>query len=634
MCFPEEGVQKGFRRLQEVSSNRSKWATLPITEKLDILEEIEALMVREMDYEDFIASGKKGAEMRGYDVDNTVEGEFAAAYETLIFTLNAKKEVDDMIKAYKIRAGLSEPPKKLTKGNFETRKAINGQVVTKTFPITPDDHRGFYGHFQCEVWMDSSKIQDESQVEAFAFEKAWEDAVGKEGGLMIVLGAGNQPMLSFVDIMHAMYIRNFVVYFKQHPIRRYMNDLFERIYAPLITRGYLAVEAHSTNERCAALIYHPDVDALHMTGGKATHDLLVWGLDSEQREHNLKANNPKLKNVTSELGAITPWVIVPGKYTKAEMKSQAGILANFVKYNASCNCNAPKCVVVAEDWDQKEEFLQMIEDELANAPLPVAYYPNVEKRWKSFSDQYPDCKKIESKTGLGVVERKLRAGGLNDKPLLLPYLKIETAVDLETVSGKESASKEFAFKNEPFAPVLTFVTLQGTSQKNAMKFSKLASLFCNDYLFGSLSGTITAPPSILDDDSVQTLVAEMKYGCLCINNWSGLGYVFANTGMWGAFPGETLDAVESGIGKVGNTIAIPHFEKLVVSSPIVHVTHMTIKKDLKKEKNISEATTKYALNSSVSNLMKLIGAVLGVDLLKVGLACTSVVVASCAYFLR
>jgi hypothetical protein len=117
-----------------------------------------------------------------------VEGEFAAEEETLIFTLNAKREVDDMIRAYKIRAGVSEPPKNLTKGNFETRKAINGQVVTKTFPIFPEDHRGFYGHFQCEVWMDSSKVQDESQVEAFAFEKAWEDAVGKEGGLMIVLG--------------------------------------------------------------------------------------------------------------------------------------------------------------------------------------------------------------------------------------------------------------------------------------------------------------------------------------------------------------------------------------------------------------------------------------------------------------
>lgn len=334
MNISDKNVGKDVFRLQEVSKKRSEWATLSIVEKLAILEEIKTIMKEELGYDDYKASGKKGAEMKGFDVNNTVEGDFEATEEALVFCLAGQKEVDDMIKAYKIRAGLAKPPKKLTKGNFETRKAINGQVVTKTFPIVPQDRLGFFGHLQCEVWMDSSKIQDESQVEAFAFEKAWDDAVGKEGGLMIVLGAGNQPMLSFVDILKAMYTRNYVVYFKQHPIRTYVNDLYERIFAPLISRGYLAVEAHSTNERSSALVYHQEVDAVHITGGKATHDILVWGLDPKQREQNLKANTPKLKNVTSELGAISPWVIVPAKYTKAEIKSQAGILANFGTYSS------------------------------------------------------------------------------------------------------------------------------------------------------------------------------------------------------------------------------------------------------------------------------------------------------------
>ena len=325
-------IEKGFDRLEEVSKKRSEWATLPLTEKLTILEEIRTIMMKEMDFEDFKASGKVGARMKGFDVDNTVEGDFEATEEGFTYCMLVKGFLDDLIKAYKIRLGLEEAPKKFTKGNFETRKAINGQIVTKTFPIFPEDIKGISNHFHGEVWMDSSKIQDESQVEAFAFEEAWDEAVGKEGGLMMVLGAGNQAFLSFVDILQVTFTRNYVVYLKQHPIRNYANAIYERLLAPLLSRGYLAIEAHSTNKRSSDLVYHPEVDALHMTGGKATHDLLVWGVDSKEREQNLKARTPKVQNVTSELGAVTPWVVVPAKYTEAELTQQAQIVARFGRY--------------------------------------------------------------------------------------------------------------------------------------------------------------------------------------------------------------------------------------------------------------------------------------------------------------
>ena len=108
----------------------------------------------------------------------------------------------------------------------------------------------------------------------------------------------------------------------------------------------------------------------------------------------------------------------------------------------------------------------------------------------------------------------------------------------------------------------------------------------------------------------------------------------ATAGMWGAFPGENLDAVESGIGKVGNLIAIPYFEKFVVTSPIVHFGNLTLKEDLKKEIAIYESVGSFTLKSTAVNFIKVIGAVLGVDMMKVALFGTSVMVASCAYFLR
>eukprot|EP00536_Pseudo-nitzschia_multiseries_P003183 jgi/Psemu1/322904/estExt_fgenesh1_pg.C_470030 len=624
-------TNEDFGRLLEVSNKRAEWADLTVADKLDILKEVHHIVTKELTFEAWQEFGKASAEMMGYDPINTEEGGFEAAQQATVMALTAKDKIEGLISVYEIRAGLVKPPKEFTKGNAETRTAINGQVVVKTFPVMPRDKAGFFNHVRVESWLDQSKVQDESQVEVFAFDKAWEHSAGDKGGLMIVLGAGNQSMLTFVDILDAMYTRNYVVYLKQHPIRTFVNDILERIFAPLISRGYLAIETHTTNERCAALVYHSAVDALHITGGKATHDLLVWGSDPKEREQNLKENTPKVKSVTSELGAVSPWVVVPGKFTKKELESQARLVAAFIYANASCNCNAPKCVVVADEWDQKEEFLKCVDESMENHPLPVAYYPNTEQRWKKFSEQYPDAKKIESKTGMGIEERKLSAGGVNKKPLLLPYLKIETVVDLESDDGREAASNEVAFTNEPFAPVITVATLEGTSQNNLMKFATTASTFCNDYLYGTLSGTITTPPSLLEEDSVQTLIAEMKYGCIGVNNWGGYNYVTHQTGMWGAFPGETPDAVQSGIGRVGNTIALAHLEKAVLISPVTHASNITLNDNFKQEKRKMKAIAKYVLYERVGDLVELISAVTGVDLVKVGMVCASVAVVGCAY---
>jgi len=624
----------GFDRLERVSEKRSEWATLPVKEKLALLEEIRHIFTKDLKYEDWKNNGKETALMMGFDVD-TIEGNCEAEQQALSSIVILKNYIDGVILAYKIRAGISSPPKLLTKGNFKTRKAKNGQIVVQTFPTLPGDSTSLLSQFKGEVWMNSSKIQNESQVEAFDFKNAWDEAAGDDGGLMVVLGAGNQVFLTHIDILHGLFTRNHVVYMKQHPIRAYANDFLSRLFAPLISKGYLSIESHTTIERSSALVYHPDVDAIHLTGGKATHDALVWGTDPKERECNLKAKEPKLNAVvTSELGAVSPWVVVPGNYKKNGLKSQAAIIAKYIHSNASCNCNSPKCVIVAEDWDQKNEFLKIIEDELVDHPAPVAYYPNIEKRWENFANRYPESKRLESNTDMGVKERNLSAGGIKVMPLLLPYLQIEIKVDLDTDTGREAASKEYVFGNEPFAPMYTIVTLQGTSQNDIPKFVQTSSTFCNEYLFGTLSGSISTPESIYNDEDVQSLVADLKYGSICINNWAGFNYLAMNYGMWGAFPGEAIENVESGIGRIGNIIGIPYIEKFVLISPIVPTPAVQLNDDFKNEQRVAEALSRYFLNGSVGNLIRMLSAVTGINLISVGVACTSLGIACLAYYMK
>jgi hypothetical protein len=167
-----------------------------------------------------------------------------------------------------------------------------------------------------------------------------------------------------------------------------------------------------------------------------------------------------------------------------------------------------------------------------------------------------------------------------------------------------------------------------------LKFGSTASIFCNDYLFGTLSGSITTPPALLDDEGIQTLIAEMKYGSLGVNQWGGLNYLAQASGQWAAFPGEQLDAVQSGIGRIGNMIAIPDFQKFVLIGPIVSPSHSELKPDMKKEQRLLEAVMKFSLTGSIGNLINLLSEVTGINLMAALLTTSTVLVAGVAYFMK
>ena len=65
-------------------------------------------------------------------------------------------------------------------------------------------------------------------------------------------------------------------------------------------------------EQSQSLIHHPLVDQIHMTGGTNTHDAIVWG-DTPETQRRNKSNNTlfSFKPISSELGNVTPWLIIP-----------------------------------------------------------------------------------------------------------------------------------------------------------------------------------------------------------------------------------------------------------------------------------------------------------------------------------
>ena len=312
--------------------------------------------------------------------------------------------------------------------------------------------------------------------------------------------------------------------------------------------------------------------------------------------------------MTSELGCITPWIVVPTKYTRKQLVHHVQILMSGVHSNASSNCLSPKVVIFDENWDQKDEFIDCLREEWQSAVLPVAYYPGSRKRWSDYRERYPTAVEWDSKTGEGTKERHLTPPMLNaangDKEAtLLPLLCVDVEVDLTSPEGRKAAKQEYAFQYEPFCPVLTFATVRNTN--NLQEYMESAVTLCNDYVYGSLSCSMSVPDTLKDEMSVQTAIADLKYGSIGVNTFTGFCYQYG----WGGHTSqECLECVESGLGRINNYLFVPHLEKVVVRAAFVWSTHPKYNPDFVQAKKELDAVGKFVMKPGVMTLLQLLGA--------------------------
>ena len=312
--------------------------------------------------------------------------------------------------------------------------------------------------------------------------------------------------------------------------------------------------------------------------------------------------------MTSELGCVTPWIMVPTEYTRKQLEHHAEILMSGVYSNASCNCLSPKVVVMDENWTQKDEFIQCLKDEWQSAVLPVAYYPGSRQRWTAYKEKYPSAVEWDSNTGKGCKERQLAPPMMNaangeKEAALLPLLCVDLEVDLKSKEGQQAVKTEYAFQQEPFCPVLTFATVKNTT--NLLEFMETAVTLCNDYIYGSLSCSISVPTSLEHNVSVETAIANLKYGSIGVNVYTGFCYQFG----WGGHASkECLECIESGLGRINNYLFVPHLEKAVVRAPFVWGTHPKYNPDFVQAKKELDAVAAFTMKPGVVTLVQLLSA--------------------------
>jgi hypothetical protein len=356
----------------------------------------------------------------------------------------------------------------------------------------------------------------------------------KNPRIALVLGAGNVSSIPTTDAFTKLFQEGRSVLLKMNPVNESLGPVFERAYAPLIDAGYLQI-IYGGADVGAAAVQHDLVGEIHITGSINSHDSIVWGPPGPERDRRKRENDPVLrKPISSELGNVTPWIVVPGRYTEKQLDFQAENIATSITNNCSFNCIATKVIVTSANWPDRERFLDKIQRVLDRITLRKAYYPGALDRFARFAGKSPESDKLPWTLLRGVT------------PQASPHFFNEESFVCVSVETPLTADSDTAFLNQ-------------------------AVDFANSQLWGTLAASITLPPDFRKDpareSALQSALSRLDYGTIAINHWSGLAFAMMTPG-WGGVAGSTLDDAQSGIGWVHNTYQLEGIEKNILTGPL------------------------------------------------------------------
>jgi hypothetical protein len=405
----------------------------------------------------------------------------------------------------------------------------NGQLVARVFPDRWME-RLLWAGFEAEVWIQPGQPASQGAIYRQPPE---------QGRLALVLGAGNIASIAPLDALYKLFVEDQVVLLKLNPVNAYLRPFLEIAFQPLVEAHFLGF-IDGDSRVGSHLCHHPQVDTIHLTGSHHTHDAIVWGSSLEEQTRRKTSDQPQLdKPITAELGCVTPVLVVPGPWSQRDLRFQARQVASMVAHNASFNCTAAKVVITAKGWPQRQAFLTALRQELARIPRRSAYYPGAQERHQAFLAQYPQAESLGEPL-----------------PGTLPWTLIP---EVPAVAG------EYALTQEAFCSVLAEVSLEAEA---APDFLAQAVPFVNEWVWGTLSCTLLLHPAIQKRCAAELdgAIAQLRYGAIGINAWTGVTYSLAVT-PWGAFPGQSLQDIGSGVGVVHNTYLFDRPQKSVLWAP-------------------------------------------------------------------
>ncbi|MDQ2872972.1 MAG: aldehyde dehydrogenase family protein, partial [Candidatus Eremiobacteraeota bacterium] len=480
---------------------KQSWARLPVGTKIDYL-----LAVRS-------AVGERAAEWaavcaraKGLDERSAVAGEeWIAGPWAVLYALNRY-----------IRC-LRSIGRDGTTGLRASRvRPESGQIVADVFPRTGYD-RFLLPGVRAEVWMQPQVAAADLASTTAAF---YRDDL-PQGCVTLVLGAGNVSSIPALDVLYMLVAEGSACMLKLNPVNAYLGPVLERVFEPFVTAGYLRF-AHGGADVGRYLCAHDLVERIHVTGSTQTYEAIVAAL-------------PVPKPVSSELGNVSPTIVVPGRWSERDYRIAAESIATQKMHNNGYNCVASQVLVLSKAWPGTPRLLGALGDVFDRTPPRDAYYPGTAQRFATVAGERDDTVTFDP-VAEGSVPRAL-------------------------VRADVSNPHEPAFTTEAFCSVLAYVELPG----DPATFLHDSVIFANERLHGRLGANLIVHPRTHRRRRAQIdrAIADLEYGCIGVNTWTGVGFFLTET-PWGAYRAACGDDPREGSGVVHNAFLFAKSQKSVV----------------------------------------------------------------------
>ena len=514
---PKDEIDAMLRRLDE---RKNGWARLPITDRLQILDEIQTDLSRIK--EEWIEAELAA---KGIVAGGTGEAEEWGILATMFRMVRILRQSLVEIRSH----GRLKFPGPLTTRPGE-------QIVARVFPRRVTDRILLPG-VTGEVWMEPGvTAEDVAATQAWAYRDS-----SLTGKIALVLGAGNSAVLPPSDFLHKLFVDLQVVVLKLNPVNAHMGPVYEEGFRALIERDFLQIVYGGADEG-AYLCAHKAVDELHLTGSDKTYEAVVFGPGEEGRRRKAERDPVVSKPFTGELGNVSPVIVVPGPWSKQDILCQSRYIATWMAANAGFACLSPRVIIQHRSWPLRDSLVKEIGNVLDRVATRKAYYPGAFDRHSEFLDEHPEAFKFGGKSA--------------DH---LPWTLVPDADPADT--------KDICFRREAFCSMCAETAID---EPGVSDFLERAVEFANETLWGTLSATLIVHPKSLRDPivsaAVDRAIAQLRYGTVSTNMLAYYGAYLMST-PWGAFPGSDIYDIQSGTGKTFNALMFARPQKSVIRGP-------------------------------------------------------------------
>ena len=380
----------------------------------------------------------------------------------------------------------------------------------------------------------------------------------KPAGIIAVSGAGNYS--SSIEMAMALFLENKAVIHKPHQLNEATDKIWEKIFAPLIE---------------AKAVAFCDADqGREMSKLEGLHSIYFTGSTGVAHAIQNAASAP----LVSECGGNNPCIIVPGKWSKKDIKRQAIQLASVGKLNGGAVCGRPQTIITSKNWEQREQFLRELRKAIEEETFACSsHYPGVDKTKEAFLKNQPTAEILKPENG------KHNKSDF----VFIPNI----------------SEDDFAVTNEAFCQIFSEISLDVSTDMDA--FLTKATDFCNNKLLGSLGCMVLVDNDTMEANEarVNQAIRELNYGGIAVNDVPPNIWLNAYL-TWGGC-GETTEDFVSGVGNFGNGLNFDNVKKSVIINDFTATSFELTNR--KRVEHLLENVSYFSIDQSWGHFAKLAG---------------------------